>query len=76
MAVDELKVQEWLHWDPHSNQILGVCREHGSRLGACALEFHPIVQADAVSTGLKEKFIHFATEVCLRSQFLTYGSLT
>lgn len=76
MAVDELKLQERLRWDPHSNQILGVCREHGSRLGVCALEFRSIVQADAVLTSLKEKVIHFATEVCLRSWSLIYGLLT
>ena len=64
IAVDELKVQERLRWDPRSNHILGVCREHGSRLGASALEFRSIIQADAVLTGLKDKFIHFATEVC------------
>lgn len=63
MAVDELKVQERLRWDPRSNHILGVCREHASYLGASALEFCSIVQADAVLTGLKDKFIHFATEV-------------
>ena len=64
MAVDELKVQERLRWDPRSNRILGVCREHGGCLGASALEFRSIVQADAVLTGLKDKIIHFATEVC------------
>lgn len=64
MAVDEMKVQERLRWDPRSNHILGVCREHGGCLGTSALEFRSIVQADAVLTGLKDKFIHFATEVC------------
>ena len=63
MSVDELKVQERLQWDPLSNHILGVCREHGSCLGASALEFRSIIQADAVLTGLKDKFVHFATEV-------------
>lgn len=29
IAVDELKVQERLHWDLRSNYILGVCRERG-----------------------------------------------
>lgn len=64
MVVDEMKVQECLRWDPHSNHILGICREHGSQLGASALEFRSIIQADAVLTGLKDQFIHFATEVC------------
>jgi hypothetical protein len=63
IAVDELKVQERLQWDPRSNHILGVCREHGSHLGASALEFQSIIQADAMLTGLKDKFIHFATSV-------------
>lgn len=63
MVVDELRMQERLRWDPHSNHILGVCREHGSRLDASALEFRSIIQADAVPTGLTDKLVHFATEV-------------
>jgi hypothetical protein len=69
MAVDELKVQERLRWDLHSNHILGVCREHGSHLGASALKFQSIIQADAVLTGLKDKLVHFATEVCQKALF-------
>ena len=64
MSMDKMKVQERLRWDPHSNHILGVCREHGSQLGASALDFRSMIQADTVLTGLKDKFIHFATEVC------------
>lgn len=60
MEVDELKIQERLRWDPRSNYILGVCREHGS---ACALELRSIVQADAVLKCLKTEVVHFATEV-------------
>jgi hypothetical protein len=36
MQVDEIKIQECLRWDPHTNMILGVCQEHGSQY---ALEF-------------------------------------
>jgi hypothetical protein len=25
MPIDEIKLQEWLHWDPCTNIILGVC---------------------------------------------------
>ncbi|KAG6905050.1 hypothetical protein DXG01_005403, partial [Tephrocybe rancida] len=59
MQVDEIKVQERLRWDPRSNMILGVCREHGHR---CALEFRTITQADHVRDCLRQKDIHLATE--------------
>ncbi|KAF9536471.1 hypothetical protein CPC08DRAFT_771554, partial [Agrocybe pediades] len=62
IAVDELKVQERLRWDPRSNYILGVCREHGDKLGVSALQFKSIVQADDVLSGLKDGTLHFATE--------------
>jgi hypothetical protein len=61
IQLDELKVQERLRWDPRTNNILGVCREHGKQ---SALEFRSIVQADAVAEALREKRIHLATEVC------------
>ncbi|KAF9473694.1 hypothetical protein BDN70DRAFT_816863 [Pholiota conissans] len=57
---DELKVQERLRWDPRSNYILGVCREHGK---GCALQFRSIAQADTIAEALKDKRIHLATEV-------------
>lgn len=60
IQIDEIKVQERLRWDPRTNHILGVCREHG---GACALEFRSIVQADAVADCLRKNIIHFSSEV-------------
>ncbi|KAF8153671.1 hypothetical protein BJ912DRAFT_476922, partial [Pholiota molesta] len=57
---DELKVQERLRWDPRTNNILGVCREHGK---VCALQFCSINQAESIALALREKRIHLATEV-------------
>jgi len=42
MPIDKLKIQPHLWWDPYTNMILGVCREHGR---SCCLEFWTIVQA-------------------------------
>lgn len=60
MGIDEIKIQERLRWDPHTNMILGVCREHGHH---CALEFRSLVQADVLRECLKKNIVHLATEV-------------
>ena len=62
MPIDELKIQPRLRWDPYTNMILGVCREHG---GACCLEFRTIVQADILRDRLRQEIVHLAMEVCL-----------
>ena len=65
MQVDELKIQERLRWDPTSNQILGVCREHTSDGEyPLSLEFRAMHQADALLSGLQSNKVHLATEVC------------
>ena len=64
MQVDEIKIQERLRWEPKSNVILGVCREHGSY---CALEFRSVYQADRLLDCLKSKTVHLATEVSVLS---------
>ena len=60
LQIDEIKIQERLHWDPKSNQILGVCREHG---GQCSLEFRSMNQADELLDCLQRNIVHLATEV-------------
>ncbi len=60
MPVDELKISERLRWDPRTNMILGVCREHG---GKCALEYRSQFQADTLLERLKDKSVHLASEV-------------
>ncbi|KAF8198428.1 hypothetical protein BJ912DRAFT_1074363 [Pholiota molesta] len=57
---DELKVQERLRWDPRTNNILGLCREHSK---SYALEFRSIEQANTIAEALRKKDIHLATEV-------------
>ena len=65
MQVDELKIQERLHWDPIFNQILGVCREHTSDCQyPLSLEFRAMHQADTLLSGLQSNKVHLATEVC------------
>ena len=66
MQVDEIKIQERLRWEPKSNVILGVCREHGSY---CALEFRSVYQADRLLDCLKSKTVHLATEVSIFKLF-------
>jgi hypothetical protein len=61
MQTDEIKLQERLRWDPRTNQILGVCREHST--GRCSLDFLSTHQADALLECLKSKTVHLATEV-------------
>ncbi|KAF7969797.1 hypothetical protein HWV62_25975 [Athelia sp. TMB] len=43
MAIDEIKLQERLRWDPRSNHILGVCCEHGKK---STLKFVSMAKAD------------------------------
>lgn len=62
LQIDEIKIQERLRWDPKSNQILGVCREHGSQ---CSLEFRSMHQADDLLDCLQKNVVHLATEVSL-----------
>jgi hypothetical protein len=63
IQIDEIKIQERLRWDPSSNQILGICREHGERYSSI-FEFRAIYQADYLLKLLLNKDIHLATEVC------------
>ena len=63
IQIDEIKIQERLRWDPSSDHILGVCREHGRNYSGF-LEFRSIYQADNLLNLLKIKDVHLATEVC------------
>jgi hypothetical protein len=60
ISIDELKISERLRWDPRSNMILGVCREHGK---TTALEYRSQFQADTLLKCLKLKTVHLASEV-------------
>jgi hypothetical protein len=59
--VDEIKVEGRMRWDPRSNMILGICREHSATYD---LEFHSIKEAEALHAGLANDKVHLASEVC------------
>ena len=67
MPIDEIKLQERLRWDPRTNMILGVCREHG---GECVLEFRTMTQADHLVANLVSERVHMASEVSHDSDHL------
>jgi hypothetical protein len=60
MPIDEIKLQERLRWEPRTNMILGVCREHGHE---CTLEFRTMAQADYLVECLVAGRVHMAAEV-------------
>jgi hypothetical protein len=57
---DELKVESWLRWDASRNIILGPCREH---IKLYSVEFCTMDQPQALAEGIRDKCVHFATEV-------------
>ncbi|KAJ6449855.1 hypothetical protein C8R45DRAFT_1128561 [Mycena sanguinolenta] len=59
IMVDEIKVEGRMRWDPRSNMILGLCREHTAKF---ELQFIGMAQAEAVHEGLLAKKIHLASE--------------
>jgi len=67
MPIDEIKLQERLRWDPRTNMILGVCREHGSE---CELEFRSMAQANHLVANLVSEKVHMASEASNDSNYL------
>ena len=61
IMIDEIKVEERLRWDPSTNKIMGLCREHTEHVG---LDFCSISNARAVVHGILQGEIHHASEVC------------
>lgn len=60
LMFDELKVEETVRWDPQSNKVQGICREHGH---TCSLEFCDIDDIHALCDAVKEGTVHLAKEV-------------
>lgn len=60
LMIDEIKVEERLRWDPSTNKILGLCREHTEHVG---LDFCSISDARAIVHGILHGEIHHAGEV-------------
>ena len=60
LMIDEIKVEERLRWDPSSNKILGLCREHTQQVG---LDLCSIDDAKVIIQGILHGKIHYAGEV-------------
>ncbi|KAK0232597.1 hypothetical protein IW262DRAFT_1258284, partial [Armillaria fumosa] len=58
MAMDEIKLQERLRWDERTNNILGICWEHGHK---CSLQFWSLADADAILDAIQRQEVHFAS---------------
>ncbi|KAJ7763998.1 hypothetical protein DFH07DRAFT_1059213 [Mycena maculata] len=59
IMVDEIKVEGRMRWDPRSNMILGICREHSANY---ELQFLGVEQAEALHAGLADGTVHLASE--------------
>ncbi|KAJ7663774.1 hypothetical protein DFH06DRAFT_1324291 [Mycena polygramma] len=59
IMIDEIKVEGRMRWDPRSNMILGICREHSANF---ELEFKGMEQAEALHAGLANNSVHLASE--------------
>ncbi|KAH9016455.1 hypothetical protein EDB84DRAFT_1590111 [Lactarius hengduanensis] len=77
LMIDEIKVEERMRWDPTTNRILGLCREHTEHVG---LEFCSMSDARALVHGILVGEIHHASEATvfsigiLSEDRLTWGS--
>lgn len=60
LMFDELKVEETVRWNPHSNKVQGICREHGH---VCSLDFCDIDDVHTLCDAVKQGTVHLAKEV-------------
>ncbi|KAH9025375.1 hypothetical protein EDB85DRAFT_2075051 [Lactarius pseudohatsudake] len=67
LMIDEIKVEERMRWDPTTNRILGLCREHTEHVG---LEFCSMSDARALVHGILVGEIHHTSEATVH----TWGS--
>ncbi|SJL10364.1 uncharacterized protein ARMOST_13750 [Armillaria ostoyae] len=67
---DEIKCELRARWNPRTNFILGICREHGERVG---LEFKSENEALLLNQALEENQVHLATEVTVGAIGLLTG---
>ncbi|KAN0139165.1 hypothetical protein V8E53_003054 [Lactarius tabidus] len=64
LMIDEIKVEERLHWDPSTNRILGLCQEHTEHV---SLDFCLMSDAKALVHGILRGDIHHASEATVFS---------
>ena len=63
LMIDEIKIETRPRWDDKTNNILGLCQEHTTHVG---LEFCSIDVLKEIFTKIKNKEIHWASEVRLQ----------
>ncbi len=68
---DEIKCELRARWNPRTNFILGICREHGERV---SLDFKSENEALLLNQALEENQVHLATEVS--QMFSDFGLLS
>jgi len=73
LMIDEIKVKERLRWDPSSNKILGLCREHTQHIG---VDFCSVNDVKALTQGILCAEFHYAAEVCLTHDIPYSSSLS
>ncbi|KAF8316237.1 uncharacterized protein EI90DRAFT_2945067, partial [Cantharellus anzutake] len=77
LMFDEIKIEEVSRYDPSTNNIVGVCREHSSGF---ALEYVSADEADRLFEGVRDGAVHLAVEATigavgsLSSSARIYGS--
>ncbi|KAJ6614384.1 hypothetical protein B0H10DRAFT_2177014 [Mycena sp. CBHHK59/15] len=59
IMIDEIKVEGRMRWDPRTNMILGLCREHSTEF---ELNFLGVEQAEALHATLAKNTVHLASE--------------
>ncbi|KZW01373.1 hypothetical protein EXIGLDRAFT_603114, partial [Exidia glandulosa HHB12029] len=59
LMLDELKITDCCRWCPHTNKILGLCREHSHGI---TVDFETINEVQLICDALNEDKVHFATE--------------
>ncbi|KAK0194400.1 hypothetical protein F5146DRAFT_1101975 [Armillaria mellea] len=67
---DEIKCELRARWNPRTNFILGICREHGERV---SLEFKSENEASLFKEAREENQVHLATEVTVGAIGLLTG---
>ena len=62
IVIDEIALEKRLRWDPQTNMIVGVCREHSDE---CSLNFQTTAEANYLRDKLIDDVVHLACEVCI-----------
>ncbi|KAG8913027.1 hypothetical protein FRC02_005699 [Tulasnella sp. 418] len=77
MMIDEVKCESRIRWDPVTNKILGLCREHSHTVPS---DFNSLEDAELVCDEIEKGEVHFAVEAtviaigAISSETRTYAS--